>query len=116
MTTSMGERLRDERRKIGLNQTQLGEIAGVGKTTQLKYEKGSSFPDASYLAAVSEVGVDILYVVTGRRTTAPVEALSVREQTVVYNFRALPEDDKAALQRLSNALAQSIDSSAAENQ
>lgn len=50
-----------------MNQTEFSQLGGVGKTTQINYEKGERFPDAAYLAAVASVGVDVLYVVTGKR-------------------------------------------------
>lgn len=50
-----------------MNQASLGGHGGVTKFTQLAYEKGTSFPNAEYLAKVAGVGVDVLYVVTGER-------------------------------------------------
>jgi len=61
----IGERLREERERLRLNQEQLGEIGGVRKQAQLLYEKGERSPDAQYLAAVATTGVDVLYVLTG---------------------------------------------------
>lgn len=68
---NIGERLKEERERIGLSQTALAQIGGVGKTTQIKYEKGSSSPDSAYLSAVSEEGVDIFYVLKGQRFGTP---------------------------------------------
>lgn len=107
--SSIGERLRAERDRLGLNQGAFGEIGGVNRNTQANYEKDDRSPDATYLAAVAAAGVDVLYVLTGQRTPQAEQALSVREQSVVYNFRVLSEADKAAMQRLSDALAQSPD-------
>jgi transcriptional regulator with XRE-family HTH domain len=75
---SIGERLREERERIGLSQTALAQIGGVGKTTQIKYEKGASSPDSSYLSAVSDEGVDVFYVLKGQRSgTATAQPLGV---------------------------------------
>lgn len=63
--TTLHERLREERNRIGLNQTEFGALAGVGKTTQINYENGSRSPSADYLAAIFKHNVDIQYVVTG---------------------------------------------------
>ncbi|WP_212715305.1 helix-turn-helix transcriptional regulator [Halomonas sp. 15WGF] len=68
---NIGERLKEERERIGLSQTALAQIGGVGKTTQIKYEKGSSRPDSAYLSAVSEEGIDIFYVLKGLRFGTP---------------------------------------------
>lgn len=65
---SIGERLKAERERLGLNQTDFGALGGVQKQAQLKYERGDRNPDSAYLASVSEAGVDVLYVLTGRRS------------------------------------------------
>lgn len=101
------DRLKEERKRLGFTQGDLADVAGVAGNTQLNYEKGVRNPDSEYLQAVAAAGVDVLYLLTGQRTPQPEQALSVREQTVVYNYRALSEGDKAAMQRLSSALAQS---------
>lgn len=64
---NIGDRLKEERERLGLSQTALAHIGGVGKTTQIKYEKGTSSPDSAYLSAVSGEGVDIFYVLQGQR-------------------------------------------------
>lgn len=75
---NIGERLKEERERIGLSQTALAQIGGVGKTTQIKYEKGASSPDSSYLSAVSDEGVDIFYVLKGQRSeTTTAQSLGV---------------------------------------
>jgi len=66
---SIGSRLREERKRLGLTQESLGQIGGVRKQAQLLYEKDSFVPDANYLAAIAATGVDVLYVLTGKRST-----------------------------------------------
>lgn len=68
---SIGERLKAERERLGLNQTDFGALGGVQKQAQLKYERGDRSPDSAYLASVSEAGVDVLYVLTGQRAPLP---------------------------------------------
>ena len=63
----IGERLRSERERLKLSQDALAAFGGVKKLTQLGYEKGSSYPNADYLAKVAGVGVDVAYVVLGKR-------------------------------------------------
>ena len=53
MKNDIGQRLREERERLGLSQVAMSDIGGVKKLTQLRYEKGDSFPDAAYLAALS---------------------------------------------------------------
>lgn len=65
---TIGERLKEERERLALSQTALAAIGGVGKTTQINYEKGLRNPDSAYLTAVAEQGVDLLYVLKGSRS------------------------------------------------
>ena len=65
MKNDIGQRLREERERLGLSQVAMSDIGGVKKLTQLRYEKGDSFPDAAYLAALSRFGLDVQYVVLG---------------------------------------------------
>ncbi|WP_322037223.1 helix-turn-helix domain-containing protein [Burkholderia cepacia] len=67
MENNVGARLREERTRLQLSQAAFADVAGVTKTTQGNYETNKRSPDAVYLAAIAEHGVDIQYVVTGRR-------------------------------------------------
>ena len=64
---SIGERLLEERERLGLNQPVLAEMCGVTMRSQRNYEKGERQPDAAYLAAIAAAGADIQYIVTGKR-------------------------------------------------
>lgn len=64
----IGARLREERLKLKLNQTEFAEAAGVKKNAQSNYEKDLRVPDANYLEAALRMGCDVVYVLTGRRT------------------------------------------------
>lgn len=99
----IGERLREERQRLGLTQPEMGALASVGKQAQLRYEAGERSPDAQYLEAVAARGVDVLYVLTGRRDAG---ALSPEEQTLIGYYReAAPAVRRAALGALLGAAA-----------
>ncbi|WP_415844677.1 helix-turn-helix domain-containing protein [Stutzerimonas zhaodongensis] len=104
---NIGERLKEERVRLGYNQADFAAIAGVAKTSQFNYEKGERSPDAAYLAAVAEKGVDVLYVVTGKRASVTEGGLSIEESEVLNHYRAMPGSDRIALRRMSSALAES---------
>lgn len=91
MTT--GERLRDERKRMGLSQSGMGERAGVTKMSQINYEKDARAPDATYLAAIAAAGADIQYILTG---TPSAQALTRDEVELLAAFRAAPLAVKAA--------------------
>lgn len=63
----IGARLRQERKRLGLSQREMGSLGGVAANAQGKYESGERAPRADYLAAIARGGVDVLYVLTSRR-------------------------------------------------
>ena len=63
----IGGRLKEERQRIGLAQTDFGARCGVSKTSQFNYENGDRSPDGEYFFKASELGVDTHYVITGRK-------------------------------------------------
>ncbi|KAF6687215.1 helix-turn-helix transcriptional regulator [Pseudomonas sp. EKM23D] len=62
------DRLREERIRLGLTQEELAVLGGVRVNAQSVYERGTRVPNAKYLSNVDKAGVDVLYVVTGKRT------------------------------------------------
>lgn len=75
----IGSRLRDERTRLGLNQSDFAKVAFASKRTQIQWESGSTTPNAEALSALSAIGVDVLYVVTGRREGARSSGLSATD-------------------------------------
>lgn len=67
MIDQIGARLLEERRRLGLSQTEMGKAGGVAMRTYHTYESGARCPDAECLANLFAAGVDVLYVVTGVR-------------------------------------------------
>jgi len=53
--------------RLRMSQTAFGQIASVTKMSQINYESGRRSPDAVYLTCIASAGVDVLYVLTGRR-------------------------------------------------
>lgn len=102
---TIGERLKEERSRLGLSQTDLGAAGGVGKTTQINYEKGSGSPDAKYLAAAAELGVDVLYVVTGERKPTAAGSISTEAAKFLEVYQHIGEPDREVLFRMASAFA-----------
>lgn len=65
---SIGTRLREERERLGRSQTDFGASVGVKKQTQISWEKGTSSPPVAALEVWMREGVDVVYVLTGRRS------------------------------------------------
>lgn len=68
MSSSVGSRLREERRKTGLSQEEFARLCGVGKNSQFEYESDKTAPNTNYLARIAEQGADAGYVLTGLRS------------------------------------------------
>lgn len=62
-------RLKEERERLGYSQTAFAELVGASKRSQIGWEQGRSFPDASVLEVWAGYGVDVLYVLTGIKSS-----------------------------------------------
>jgi transcriptional regulator with XRE-family HTH domain len=65
----IGDRLREERVRLSLTQAEFATAGGLRVNAQSIYERGARVPNAIYLANIAKAGADILYVVTGKRTS-----------------------------------------------
>ncbi|NMY95614.1 helix-turn-helix domain-containing protein [Pseudomonas proteolytica] len=108
---NIGERLKEERVRLGFNQAEFAAFAGVAKTSQFNYEKGERSPDADYLAAVSAQGVDILYVVTGERKRQAADSISDDASELLQVYEQVVDADRQILLRMASAFASTADSS-----
>lgn len=63
---SLENRIKEERERLRYSQTDFAAIGGASKGSQIAWEKGGVFPNASVLSAWATVGVDVLYILTGR--------------------------------------------------
>ena len=90
---TIGERLREERTRLGYNQVDFSALAQTTKKSQIEYEKGATFPNAAYLAAVAQAGADVQYIVTGVRSSV---ALTPDERELIALYRAAPLTGKMA--------------------
>ncbi len=61
-----GERLREERKRLGLSKVDFANMLGIHRNTQGNYEAGRE-PPIPYLLAVQDAGVDVAYVMEGER-------------------------------------------------
>jgi len=67
-TKTIGERLREERERLGMSQAAFGVLGGVLKLAQLNYEKGARLPAYQYFDKLRErPEVDVGYILTGER-------------------------------------------------
>lgn len=64
---TIGNRLKEERARLGITQEKMALAGGVQKRAQARYESGERCPDGHYLARVAELGADVNYILTGMR-------------------------------------------------
>lgn len=98
------ERLKSERERLGYSQSEFAEIADATRKTVFNWESGSGTPGADVLAAWANVGLDVLYVVTGDRSFVPPRKLTSEEETMLGYFKeASPAARRAAVRELLSA-------------
>lgn len=92
---AIGERLREERKRLKMTQAVFAQTGGIGLSALKMYEGNERDPGALFLAALGTAGADVQYVVTGRRSNS---ALAADEQIVLDSYRALdPRAKREAL-------------------
>ena len=63
--TTFGDRLRIQREKLGLNQTNMAKLIGKHKNTQVAYESNDQSPTVATLEVLAGHGVDIHFLIFG---------------------------------------------------
>jgi transcriptional regulator with XRE-family HTH domain len=102
-----GARLRQLRRETGKNQTQFGIDFGVSKNSQVDYEAGKSPFNVDYLGRLDAAGIDITYILTGRRAA---DSLVAAHSSIISKLQQLPQGwDRVILAILDQALTAPID-------
>lgn len=94
---SIGKRLKEERERLGFNQTDFAEAGGVGRKSQFNYEEDERRADTAYLAAIAGIGADVRFIVTGERDGPKPLSLSPEEHVLLDGFRALDKKNRARM-------------------
>jgi transcriptional regulator with XRE-family HTH domain len=94
---TFGARLKEERRRLGCKQAEFAALVGTDVPKQSLYENNKRELRAAYLSRIAAAGVDVHYVITGRRSEGLLdEALSA----LVASYLELPEDLRELVVRL----------------
>lgn len=104
---NFGDRLTEERKRLGLNQTDFGAVGGVTKTSQVNYESGMRSPDAKYWQAIAEIGADVNYILTGVRVNPIVKSEVLKAKELIDEIGGLTA--ASSERRLKRLLAESED-------
>ncbi len=103
------DRLRVERKARGLNQTSFARLGGVGLQSQSRYENADNEPSAEYLANLAEAGIDVVFILTGLRSSG---TMSLRDSEIIALLMQLPDDFVDALVALARVAAATAGSAA----
>ncbi|MBL0229452.1 MAG: helix-turn-helix transcriptional regulator [Moraxellaceae bacterium] len=99
MNKIIGDRLCEERERLGIkNQTEFAAIGGIQLNAQSAYENGLRLPKADYLANIALRGADVLYILTGQRSS-PL-CFPDDEVLLLNAYKKMQDGDKQALLRL----------------
>lgn len=94
---TIGRRLAEERERLGYSQKLLAGRMAKTVRTQIKYEQGTTMPDALYLAWLNDLGADVYYIVTGQRSG---NELPVQEAALLKAFREKSPDSQDGVLRM----------------
>lgn len=96
---SIGDRLREERERLGYSQAQFAALDGKSKRSQVDWEANVAAPNANYLTAIASQGADVAYVLTGLRLD-PAMLESFRRGALATMQANVSDEERSELQRL----------------
>ena len=99
---SFGARLAEERKRLGLKQAEFADLVGTDVPKQSLYENDRRELRADYLARLADAKVDIVYILTGRRSEG--EWLGSGPSELLSAYMSLPAEVQQALEDLARAL------------
>lgn len=99
---SFGARLAEERKRLGLKQAEFADLVGTDVPKQSLYENDRRELRADYLARLADAQVDIVYILTGRRSEG--EWLGAGPSQLLSAYLTLPSEVQQALEDLAKAL------------
>jgi len=97
LSPGWGDRLARERLGLELTRADLAELLGVHMPLVHAWESEAFAPPVSYLAEFFQMGMDAVYIVTGQPSPLLPGVLPPEERYLLYLFRGLDEDGKAAV-------------------
>ncbi|CDH19948.1 conserved hypothetical protein [Xenorhabdus bovienii str. kraussei Quebec] len=98
--STIGSRIKEERERLGLSQTDFANLTGYSSHVQATYEYDQTIPEGVYLQKIAKHGCDTLYIVTGHKERSI--NLSTDEQVLVKKYRAMNEAPRLKIQTVSD--------------
>ena len=99
---SFGTRLAEERKRLGLKQADFADLVGTDVPKQSLYENDRRELRADYLARLADAKVDIVYILTGRRSEG--DWLGSGPSELLTSYLALPPEMQEALEAFARSL------------
>ncbi|WP_314342831.1 helix-turn-helix transcriptional regulator [Simonsiella muelleri] len=99
--------MKEQRKKLGLKQSEAAEKCGVSREIWGKWERGENKPTSEKLFSFEKIGIDVNYVMYGEQRSdfrQPEITLSAEEQELLTQFRQLNQDGKTAIFSMLSAL------------
>lgn len=93
----IGDRLKEERERLGLTQPAFAAIAGVSKRTVIDWQNGVSSPTAVQLSALMAAGLDGAYLLTGIRAKTHRRLGAISAASELLQRAGAPKDVGEAL-------------------
>ena len=109
---TFGKRMREERNKLDLNQTDFGALGGLTKNTIIDYEKDIALPNTKFLLAIAASGADVGYILTGQRAVIESQsdyALRPDQKALLDNYENCVKEDRDAIKRYALMAAEATD-------
>ena len=103
---SFGERLAEERKRLGLKQAEFAALVGTDVPKQSLYENDRRELRADYLARLAAARCDIVYIVTGRRSEG--DWLGTQPSEMLSDYLKLPPDMRRVLDQLAHSLREQL--------
>ncbi len=103
---NFGARLAEERKRLGLRQAEFAALVGTDSAKQSLYENDRRELRGEYLARIAEAGVDIGYILTGRRSDSG--WLGEGANRLIGDYLALPEAMQQVVEDLARGLREQL--------
>lgn len=100
----ISERLREERLRLDLKQTDILRQIDVAISTFSNYETGKRSPDLEFIMKLGALGYDVAYIVTGERHENGAVVLPPDEQEWLNLYRKMASDDRERLIKMAKSL------------
>lgn len=106
ITELFSKRLKEERKRLGMNQEEVAKKVSIHRETWSRYENNKIMPGSIILFHAAKLGFDINYILTGDRgqPIQNVYAFRVSEDEIAYKVNGLTkrEQELLALYRKAN--------------